>query len=70
MDFSWLIWLLVVVLVLALGYVIIKHLIMPAIPAPMQVWVWAIIGVGLLIALLIFVGGHWGNLGSHGVSIH
>jgi hypothetical protein len=48
---STIIWLLVICLVIGLAYIIIKNLIMPAIPAPMQVWVWAIIGILLLLVL-------------------
>ena len=57
MDLSWLIYLLIFLLVLAGAFAIIKYLIMPALPAPWQPFVWAIIGIALLIALLIFVSG-------------
>jgi hypothetical protein len=56
MDFSWLIYLLIFLLVLAGAFAIIKFLIMPALPAPWQPFIWAIIGIALLIALLVFVG--------------
>lgn len=56
MDFSWLIWFLVFVVVLSIAFWIIKALIMPVIPAPFQAIVWAVIGICLLIGLLIFFG--------------
>jgi hypothetical protein len=56
MDLSWLVWFLVLVVVLSIAYWIIKALIMPVVPASAQPVVWAIIGICLLIALLIFVG--------------
>jgi uncharacterized membrane protein len=64
MDFMWIVWFLVVVLLIGLGYVIISRLVMPAIPATMQVWVWAVIGIVLLIMLVYFAsqfmgGGHF-----------
>jgi hypothetical protein len=60
MDFSWLIWFLVCVVVLSIAFAIIKYLIMPVVPAPAQAAVWAIIGICLLIGLLIFFGGgYW-----------
>lgn len=67
MDFSWLIWFLVFVVVASIAFWIIKTLIMPVVPAPAQSVVWAVIGICLLIGLLIFIGegsGHFhlGNL--------
>jgi hypothetical protein len=62
MDLSWLIWFLVIVVVLAVAFWIIKALIMPVVPTGAQPVVWAIIGIFLLIALLIFIsqfGGFW-----------
>ena len=61
MDFSWIIWLLIFVLVLSLGFAIIKYLIMPAVAPKIQVWVWAIIGVVLLIMLLYFASQYVGH---------
>ena len=55
MDFSWLIWFLVVVVFLSIGFWIMKALIMPVVPPGAQPIVWAIIGIALLIGLLIFV---------------
>jgi 4-amino-4-deoxy-L-arabinose transferase-like glycosyltransferase len=69
MDLSWLVWFLVIVVVLSIAYWIIKALIMPVVPAPAQAMVWAIIGICLLIALIIFIGqgsGYW----HHGLSTH
>lgn len=60
MDFSWLIWFLVFVVVASIAFWILKALIMPVVPAPAQPVVWAIIGIVLLIGLLIFVSGHAG----------
>ena len=71
MDFSWIIGILIFALVLAGGYVLISRLIMPAIPPAIQVWLWAVIGICLLIMLLYFAGGHfgaWSNV--HGPSLH
>jgi hypothetical protein len=56
MDFAWLIWFLVVVVVASIAFAIVKYLIMPVVPAPAQAAVWAVIGICLLIALLVFVG--------------
>jgi ABC-type arginine/histidine transport system permease subunit len=66
MDFSWLIWFLVVVVILSVGFAIIKYLIMPVVPAPAQAVVWAIIGICLLIGLLVVVSGS-GYWHSHGL---
>lgn len=69
MDFSWLIWFLVFVVVLSIAFWIIKALIMPVVPPGAQAVVWAIIGICLLIGLLIFVGsgtGFW----HHGARIN
>jgi hypothetical protein len=62
MDFSWLIWFLVAVVVLSIAFWILKALIMPVVPAAAQPVVWAIIGIALLIGLLVFIGsgsGFW-----------
>lgn len=61
MDLSWIIGFLIVVLVLAAAYFIIARFIMPAIPASAQVFVWAILGILMLIALLYSVNGYWGH---------
>ena len=64
MDFSWLIWFLVFVVVASIAFWILKALIMPVVPAGAQPVVWAVIGICLLIALLIFFSGHawwWGH---------
>ena len=55
MDFSWLIWFLIVVVFLSISFWILKALIMPVVPPGAQPIVWAIIGIALLIGLLIFV---------------
>lgn len=71
MDFSWLIWFLVFVVVASIAFWIIKTLIMPVVPAAAQPVVWAVIGICLLIALLVFIGqgsGFWHS--GHGVSVH
>lgn len=67
MDFSWLIWFLVIVVVLSIAFAILKYLIMPVVPAGAQPAVWAIIGVCLLIALLIFASqfGGWHHSSLH-----
>jgi hypothetical protein len=62
MDFSWLIWFLVLVVVLSIAFWIIKALIMPVVPAGAQPVVWAIIGICLLIGLLVFIGSGTGFL--------
>jgi hypothetical protein len=61
MDFNWIIYLLIIVLVLSLGFAIIKYLIMPAVAPAIQVWVWAIIGVVLLIMVLYFASQYMGH---------
>jgi hypothetical protein len=61
MDFSWLIWFLVVVVVASIAFWIIKALIMPVVPAGAQAVVWAIIGIACLIGLLVFVGSSSGT---------
>jgi len=60
MDLSWLIWFLIFVVIAAVAFWIIKALIMPVVPAGAQPIVWAIIGIFLLIALLVFFSGHAG----------
>jgi len=69
MDFSWLIWFLVFVVVASIAFWIIRALIMPVVPAGAQPVVWAIIGIALLIALLVFIGGNTGFWHSHGVTV-
>lgn len=55
----WLIWFVIAIIVLAGAYWILKNLIMPVVPAGAQPFVWAIIGVVLLILLLyFFTSGH------------
>jgi hypothetical protein len=56
MDFTWLIWFLIAVVVLSVAFWIIKALIMPVVPPAAQALVWAVIGICLLIGLLIFFG--------------
>jgi small-conductance mechanosensitive channel len=68
MDLSWVIGFLIIVLVLAAAYFIIARFIMPAIPPSAQVFVWAILGIIMLIALLYAANGYWG--GAHHLSIH
>jgi magnesium-transporting ATPase (P-type) len=68
MDLSWIIWFLVVVVVLAVAYWIIKALIMPVVPAGAQPVVWAVIGILLLIALLIIMSS-MGGFGHHQLSM-
>ena len=68
MDFSWLIGFLIIVLILAAAYFIIARFIMPAIPAGAQVFVWAILGIVMLIALLYAANGYWG--GHHALTVH
>lgn len=65
MDLSWLIWFLVFVVVASIAFWIIKVLIMPVVPAPMQAIVWAVIGICLLIGLLVFFSGHAGVFRLH-----
>jgi len=67
MDLSWLIGFLIVVLVLAAAYFIIARFIMPAIPAGAQVFVWAVLGIVMLIALLIGANSYWGH---HAALVH
>jgi hypothetical protein len=67
MDFGIIIELLIFLVILAVGYLIVAKLIMPAIPPPMQAIGWAIIGIILLIALL-GLGYQWH--GGHGISVH
>ena len=68
MDLSWIIGFLIIVLVLAAAYFIIARFIMPAIPPGAQVFVWAILGIIMLIALLYAANGYWG--GGHHISVH
>jgi len=68
MDLSWIISFLIIVLVLAAAYFIIARFIMPAIPAGFQVFVWAILGIIMLIALLYAANDYW--CGSHQISVH
>lgn len=57
MDFTWLIPFLIFCVIAGAAFAIIKYFIMPAIPAPFQVFVWAVIGILLLISLIYFFGG-------------
>ena len=68
MDFSWLIWFLVFVVVGSICFAIVKYLIMPAVAPPAQPHVWAVIGICLLIALLVFVGQGTGGF-HHGFNL-
>jgi uncharacterized membrane protein len=65
MDFGnaahFLVWLLIVAIVLTVAYLIIAKLIMPAIAPQFQVWIWAIIGVFLLIMVLFWLTGNAGS---------
>jgi TRAP-type mannitol/chloroaromatic compound transport system permease small subunit len=61
MDLSWIIGFLILVLVLTAAYFIIARFIMPAIPAGAQLFVWAILGIIMLIALLYAANGYWGH---------
>jgi hypothetical protein len=54
MDFSWIIWFLVVVVFVSIAFAIVKYLIMPVVPPGAQAAVWAILGIIMLIALLYF----------------
>ena len=56
-----LIWLLIVAIGLTVAYIIIAKLIMPAIAPQFQVWIWAIIGVVLLIVILFWLVGYAGH---------
>ena len=67
MDLSWLIGFLIIVLILAAAYFIIARFIMPAVPAGAQVFVWAILGIVMLIALLYVANGYWGH---HTITVH
>lgn len=59
MDLSWIVWFLVWVLIAAAAYFIIAKFIMPAVPGGAQPFVWAVLGILLLIALIaFFAGGH------------
>jgi len=69
MDFSWLIWFLIFVVVASIAFWIIKALIMPVVPAGAQPVVWAVIGICLLIGLLIFISSGTGFM-HHGFSFH
>lgn len=67
MDFSWLIWFLVFVVVASIAFAIIRFLIMPAVTPAAQPYVWAVIGICLLVGLLIFIGngsGFWHHTGA------
>jgi len=67
MDLSWLIGFLILVVVLSIGFWIVRSLIMPVVPAGAQPIVWAIIGIVLLIALLYAANGYWGGHHSLGL---
>lgn len=51
---EWIIYFLVAVVVLSIGFAILKYLIMPVVPAAAQTAVWAIVGILMLIVLLYF----------------
>lgn len=68
MDFSWIIGFLIIVLILAAAYFIIARFIMPAIPPGAAVFVWAVLGILMLIALLIGANSYWG--GHHAITVH
>lgn len=55
MDFSWLIWFLVFLVVASIAFAIIKYLIMPAVSPAIQPYAWAVIGIFLLIGLLVII---------------
>jgi hypothetical protein len=61
MDFSWIITFLIWVIVGSIGFAIVKYLIMPAVAAALQPYVWAVLGIILLIALVIFASGYLGE---------
>jgi hypothetical protein len=67
-PFHLIIGVLIFFLVVGVCYFIIARLIMPAIPAPFQVWAWAIIGIILLICVLSMVayGGPMLGIGGTG----
>jgi hypothetical protein len=58
MDFSWIIQFLIWVVVLSIGFAIVKYLVMPAVAPSIQVYVWAVLGILMLIALLFFASGN------------
>jgi hypothetical protein len=68
MDLSWVIWFLIVCVVASIAFAIVKYLIMPAVAPGAQVYVWAILGILLLIGLLLLVSGSGGF--HHGLNIH
>jgi hypothetical protein len=70
MDFSWLIWFLLFVVVASIAFAIIKYLIMPAVSPAAQPYVWAIIGIFLLIALVLFIGNGTGFFHGSGPALH
>lgn len=59
MDFiiAFLIW----VVVLSIGFAIVKYLIIPAVNPAIQVYVWAVLGIILLIALVLFASNYLGG---------
>jgi hypothetical protein len=61
MDFSWIITFLIWVVVLSIGFAIVKYLIMPAVTPAAQPYVWAVLGIILLIALVIFASSSLGE---------
>ena len=67
MDLSWLIGFLILVVILSVAFAIVKYLIMPAVTPAAQVYVWAVLGILLLIALLYAANGYWGH---HSITVH
>ena len=71
MDLSWLVEFLIVVVILSVAFAIIKYLIMPAVAPAAVPYVWAIIGVLMLIALIAIFAGSGGSLfNHHAVTVH
>jgi hypothetical protein len=66
MDMNWIIGFLIFIVVASAAFCIIRWLIMPAVPAPAQPFVWAVIGILLLIGLLIFFSGSGTAFFHHG----
>lgn len=58
MDFGWIITFLIWVVVLSVAFAIVKYLIIPAVAPAVQVYVWAVLGILLLIALLFFASSY------------
>jgi hypothetical protein len=62
MDLSWIIYVLIFLVVACAAFAVIKYLIMPVVPAAVQPFVWAVIGILLLIGLLVLIGASTGSL--------